>query len=78
MVKARYTKINGSPPDEDTLKFLLERYRASKSDDVYLEHLSKTFPVPMSHVNSVYIGPDGPSSPKTKTTVIAFLTMLVG
>jgi hypothetical protein len=35
MVKARYTKINGSPPDEDTLKFLLERYRASKSDDVY-------------------------------------------
>jgi hypothetical protein len=22
MVKARYTKINGSPPDEDTLKFL--------------------------------------------------------
>jgi hypothetical protein len=28
MVKARYTKINGSPPDEDTLK--LERYRASQ------------------------------------------------
>jgi hypothetical protein len=24
MVKARYTKINGSPPDEDTLKFLVD------------------------------------------------------
>jgi hypothetical protein len=68
MVKARYTKINGSPPDEDTLKFLLERYRASKSDDVYLEALIENIStVPMSHVNSVYIGPDGPGSPKTKT-----------
>jgi hypothetical protein len=67
MIKNRYMKINGSPPDEDTLKFLLERYRASKLDDVYLEALIENISVvPMAHASSVYIGPDGPGSPKTK------------
>lgn len=64
IVKARYMKIAGHEPDETTLKFLLEKYRKSQLDDVYLQALIENVTMtPMAA--SGYVGPTGPGSPKT-------------
>jgi hypothetical protein len=64
MVKARYTKINGSPPDEEA-QFLLES-TAFQVRRCIPRSTHRKFPRSRCHMNSVYIGPDGPGSPKTK------------
>jgi hypothetical protein len=59
LIKTRYAKVAGHEPDDKTLEFLLDRYRKSQLDDVYLQALIENVTMtPMAA--SGYVGPGGP------------------
>jgi hypothetical protein len=63
-----YKEVAGNDPDDATTAFLLERYRKSRLDDVYLSALIENITMAPSESRGRYVGPDGPGEPKAVDT----------
>lgn len=63
-VMEMYREVAGNEPDDATTAFLLERYRKSRLDDVYLRALIENITMAPRGGQEQYVGPDGPGEPR--------------